>query len=257
MAALKDEITQIALPPKHTDRLIRYVDQIDKQYREVTERLLTAASSGLNLTLVLHEVEKGIRHLYNALRSEVSHERVLALAKELAEQVDSIAWLLRQGGNASVKVSDLIEHVDFAWHTRFAAHKIAFINGIAGGSPNFTTKCNRRLIMSALMNLVDNSIYWLSTVGKDRRLWVGTSLDLSEGPAIIVADNGQGFSDPPEHLIVPFFTRKPEGTGLGLHLASEIMKNHGGQLVFPSRGDVKLPKELKGAIVALTFRGGH
>lgn len=257
LAALKDEIMQIALPATHTDRLVRYVDQIDKQYREVTERLLTAASSGLNLTLVLHEVEKGIRHLYNALKSEASHERVLVLAKELAEQVDSIAWLLRQGGNANVKVSDLIEHMDFAWHTRFAAHDIEFINAIGAGSPNFTTKCNRRLVMSALMNLVDNSIYWLGTVAKGRKLWVGTSLDLSEGPAIVVADNGPGFSDPPEHLVVPFFTRKPEGTGLGLHLASEIMKNHGGQLVFPARGDVKIPKDMKGAVVALAFRGGH
>ena len=44
-------------------------------------------------------------------------------------------------------------------------------------------------------------------------------------------------SDPPEYLVEPFITRKEDGMGLGLHLASEVMKNsQKGRLVFPDAG---------------------
>lgn len=69
----------------------------------------------------------------------------------------------------------------------------------------------------------------------------------------MVADNGPGFIDPPEYLIEPFITRKPDGMGLGLHLADQVMKAQGGKLVFPERGDLDLPKGLDGAVVALIF----
>jgi nitrogen fixation/metabolism regulation signal transduction histidine kinase len=82
-----------------------------------------------------------------------------------------------------------------------------------------------------------------------------TSRDFAEGPAIVVADNGPGFNDPPEYLVEPFMSRKPDGMGLGLHLADQVMKVQGGKLLFPERDDVTLPAEFDGAVVALVFGG--
>jgi C4-dicarboxylate-specific signal transduction histidine kinase len=116
----------------------------------------------------------------------------------------------------------------------------------------------RRLIIATLMNLIDNSIWWLDNKGaKDKRIYVGTSAEDLGAPAILVADNGPGFQDPPEFVVQPFFSRKPDGMGLGLHIANEVMKAHGGKLVFPEAGDVKLPPGFDGAIVALVFGGGQ
>lgn len=70
-----------------------------------------------------------------------------------------------------------------------------------------------------------------------------------------MADNGPGFIDPPEYLIEPFISRKPDGMGLGLHLADQVMKAQGGQLSFPEPGDVTLPEGFDGAVVALIFGG--
>jgi signal transduction histidine kinase len=58
-------------------------------------------------------------------------------------------------------------------------------------------------------------------------------------------------------MIEPFFSRRG-GMGLGLYLVHEVMTKmfgdgHQGELLFPSRGDVTLPKEFTGAIVALKF----
>lgn len=53
---------------------------------------------------------------------------------------------------------------------------------------------------------------------------------------IEIADNGVGVA---EHVIdmafVPFFTTKPQGSGIGLSLSRQIMINHGGDLVYINR----------------------
>ena len=109
--------------------------------------------------------------------------------------------------------------------------------------------------LASLMNLIDNSVYWLVNKGhRDKRIYIGTTRALKGGPALLVADNGPGFADPPAYLRQPFITRRPEGMGLGLHIVDEVMKAHGGRLVFPDRGDVPLPAPYSGALVALQFK---
>jgi two-component system sensor histidine kinase PilS (NtrC family) len=50
---------------------------------------------------------------------------------------------------------------------------------------------------------------------------------------IQVIDNGPGISaEHQEHLFEPFFTTRHEGTGLGLHLAREMMQLNRGDILF-------------------------
>ena len=58
------------------------------------------------------------------------------------------------------------------------------------------------LVLGAVNNLIDNSLYWRGVRWPDgdadgailkRRLFIGGSDDLVDGPAILVADNGVGF----------------------------------------------------------------
>lgn len=74
--------------------------------------------------------------------------------------------------------------------------------------------------------------------------------------AIIIADNGPGFTLPTEYAVKPFVTKKPGGMGLGLYIADEIMTAHKGKLIFPEKSDFALPKEMEGAIVGLVFEEG-
>jgi len=59
--------------------------------------------------------------------------------------------------------------------------------------------------------------------------------------------------DDPEDLIEPFFSRRNGGMGLGLYIVNEVMRVNKGKLLFPSPGDVDLPPQYDGAIVALQF----
>ena len=41
--------------------------------------------------------------------------------------------------------------------------------------------------------------------------------------------------------------------GLGLHMADEVARVHGGRLIFPDKGEITLPEQFTGAIVAFEF----
>jgi signal transduction histidine kinase len=51
---------------------------------------------------------------------------------------------------------------------------------------------------------------------------------------ILVEDEGQGLANP-ENIFVPFYTTKPEGTGIGLVLCRQIIEAHGGHLSIANR----------------------
>jgi signal transduction histidine kinase len=62
----------------------------------------------------------------------------------------------------------------------------------------------------------------------------GRILESSEGPArleISIADTGQGIpeTDLP-HVFEPFYSTKPEGSGLGLSVVYRIVQDHGGHV---------------------------
>ena len=102
--------------------------------------------------------------------------------------------------------------------------------------------------------LVDYAIYWLDAKsGEDPRIYIGSTLDLPGGPTLFVADTGPGFQDAPESLVQPFMSRRPEGMGLGLHIADMVMKAHNGRLVFPTPQELNLDDSYVGAIVGLQF----
>lgn len=75
-----------------------------------------------------------------------------------------------------------------------------------------------------------------------------------DGPSIIIADNGLGFSVEPEYLTQPFKTKKVGGMGLGLYFTDLVMNMIGGKLIFPDSSDLEIPKPYQeGACIALVF----
>jgi signal transduction histidine kinase len=236
------------------DELGHYIDSIERQFRSVVERLLAAASAGLTLATVIHEIEKGIAELRRAVGRDLSPDRLRQLAEHLSELVDGLTYLTRRSGKSKEKASALIGQALFNTEYRLRQHKIRVFNGLEQGDRDFTVSCTRRLIITTLVNLTDNAIWWLVNKGAaDRRIYIGAREGLDGHLGIVVADNGPGFLDSPELLTQPFMSRKPDGMGFGLHVAKEIMKAHGGPLLFPQAVDGGLPEAFDGAIVALAF----
>lgn len=79
------------------------------------------------------------------------------------------------------------------------------------------------------VNLLENSIYWLGTLKqKDNKIFV--DIDTTENDIVIIfSDNGLGIN--PEdigYIFDPYFSRKPDGIGLGLTIVGEIIAEYGG-----------------------------
>ncbi len=247
-----------SMPEAVKAEVVPAVDELEKQYLEMRDRLLTAAGSGLALTVVIHEVEKAIRSLVVAIERKASLPELKNISDHMAELIEGLTYLTRKSGRKKESFSKLASQAAMNVGYRLRAHDIALELGFEQGATDLTVVCTRRLILATLMNLIDNSIYWMSNKGgTDKRIYIGSTNDLRGGPALIVADTGPGFSDPPDLLVEPFVTRKPEGMGLGLHIADQVMQAHDGRIVFPEDGEVDLPSVYTGAVVALKFGGGE
>lgn len=90
------------------------------------------------------------------------------------------------------------------------------------------------LVEQVLINLTTNSVQALhGRTGGVIELEGGMN---DRGQVVLhVADNGPGIrKETLENLFVPFFTTKPDGTGIGLSLSRRIMRMHNGELTVAS-----------------------
>lgn len=91
-----------------------------------------------------------------------------------------------------------------------------------------TVHGNREALAGALLNLATNA---LQAAGETAQVNIRTQVS-GRQVEIIVADNGPGV--PPElreRIFEPFFTSRPDGTGLGLAVARSVARAHQGEVV--------------------------
>ena len=83
--------------------------------------------------------------------------------------------------------------------------------------------------------------------GKAPRVWLDARLSERGRPVIEIGDNGPGVDAAlGDKIFLPFFTTKPEGSGIGLALARQVMLVHKGAITAGARPG-------GGALFRLTF----
>ncbi len=242
--------------------LIKYLDRIEKDYESISETLLKAAGAGLNLSVVVHEMEKNVSELKILIDKEITGDRIKTLVNHLSNLIEGYSALIRSRGKKKENIIKVIDHAIFNMEHRLEYYKIEIIKEYKSFSGNTDLYVVRNLLLNSLMNIIDNSIWWLDYSKKGTEERKKIFINLIEYPyehiSIIIADNGCGFALPADEMIKPFVSAKPDGMGLGLHIVSEIMLAHNGKLLFPDESDYKdydVPEEFKsGAIVVLAFK---
>ena len=247
------------------DEFELYVAKIERDYQNMQETLLTAGMSGLNLAVVFHEVERGVRALHQVISEGEDVESAAMQARDLMRLLDGFATLLRRDSKRQHSGKQLLDAARQFNMLRFRHHRIQLVcpslHSDDEGFPvalrirasrGSVEQPHRQLSVLASSQVVGPP--GTHEIAPTRKLYMGISHEFDAGPAVIVADNGTGFQgDDPENLVRPFFTYKPEGMGLGLYYANLAMELNGGQLAFPQHGEVELPEEFDGAAVALIF----
>jgi nitrogen fixation/metabolism regulation signal transduction histidine kinase len=185
----------------------------------------------------------------------VLEERV----KTLSKLVEGYTILIKNSEKKLRNLKGIIDQCVFNIEFRLDAHQIKLAKGYEKKFANLEGICSEDHVLNALMNLFDNSIWWLGySKVKAPEIFLDISDKVPGYTTIIVADNGPGFTKSTEELIKPFVTDKPGGMGIGLHLTDQIMQSLGGKLLFPDAEDINLPGRFEdGAIIALAFKKGE
>jgi signal transduction histidine kinase len=187
-------------------------------------RMLTAVSHDLRtpLTRLRMRVERS--------KDSASKEAMLADITTLTSMIEESLQYLSSNATAEplrkVDISSLLQTIatDFC----DLGHAVSY-----SGPERFGYLCKQKALIRAVTNIVENAARFGTTV----RIELGTNL---QGEAqIMVSDNGPGLEDGLHDKVVePFFkadkartSNSNSGFGLGLSIADEIVKGHGGSLL--------------------------
>jgi len=131
-----------------------------------------------------------------------------------------------------VVVKDLLEEIATLHKKELNDSSIAV--SIQLQSNDLTLQADKTMIEQVLINLIKNAIQAFDNQPEKR---IVLSAHTNEGHIIIsVRDNGNGIdADAMERIFVPFFTTKKTGSGIGLSLSRQIMRQHGGQITVKSK----------------------
>jgi two-component system, NtrC family, nitrogen regulation sensor histidine kinase NtrY len=111
---------------------------------------------------------------------------------------------------------------------------------------NISLEADYSQVEQILINLIKNASEAMS--GKEAGIIYLKAFYAEEGTVIQVEDNGGGISsDIIDDIFVPFYTTKENGSGIGLSLSRQIMKNHNGTISVNSKSG-------KGSVFTLKFQ---
>lgn len=259
------------LGQKHPiSRMVRKSDEDIREgvvrLQEHFSRLLMTAGIGQLVDLVIHEIgapvsraNRELAHLdkrlaamlYGSNRSEAAEsvakikawlEQIIALRNRLDPKTAGM-----RGRSTTFDVREEIEGNKVLFENLLAKQKIQV--RVRAPKEPVGVKMVRAALGQVLANLIDNSIYWLTRHHGDGK---GGQIDIllattENGFRIRLCDDGPGVDEADqERIFDPYFTTKPNGMGLGLHIARQVMERYG-KLVY--RDDCRLA----GACFEATF----
>jgi signal transduction histidine kinase len=219
------------------DRIRHGVDRV----REVLSRYRRLASLGALIDLVVHEGRQPVTAIVNEAdlgtrdlsRDMVKPERLKSRFALIADQANLLATVFRKieplggrrrGRPVEVLVEDIIRDA-FAVVMAEAQQSKIKIDLPKTKTPITADPAE---IQEVMLNLAMNSLYWLREVPAERRrIQVRVERPKTGELRIVFSDSGPGVpSDVRDRIFEPYFSARPDGFGLGLTLAGEIVSDY-------------------------------
>ncbi len=206
-AEMMDELVELLEQP---------IAELDEEDREDAEDLITTVKENLI------KIDQHGRRADSIVKNMLLHSREGSSEKQIV------------GLNALTQ-----EGLNLAYHGARAADKGFNVDLQVNLSDDVgQIECLPQDLQRVILNLCSNGMYEAvkhsNSSGDPAVLMVSTKKE-SDRYLVLVSDNGGGIpTDVRGKIFNPFFTTKPsgEGTGLGLSMSFDIVKQHGGELSF-------------------------
>jgi signal transduction histidine kinase len=133
-----------------------------------------------------------------------------------------------------VSIVEMLEELKLLAKHDLEANNIQFTMDVKPA--NLAISIDPELIQQVLINLVKNATQALSEI-EERKIEVKAFQEKGH-TLITVKDNGPGIDEEAQtKIFIPFFTTKRSGSGIGLSLSRQIMRQHGGSISVRSKID--------------------
>jgi len=214
----------------------------DEEFRRTADRL---AHLGELSAVVAHEIRNpltGIRTTIQFLESKLADDDAMRPSLgEVISELDRIETIITdllvlarpsRGDRGLVDMNALIEKSIDAVGAQIEESSITLRRELAGDLPK--VEVDQSTVQQVFLNMLVNAIDSMEGV-EDATLKISTALRRYrvKRPTVEVSfsDTGTGIpQDVKDRIFDPFFTTKTMGTGLGLPLSLQIMKDHGGTI---------------------------
>ena len=231
---LGNEPGQILMLNDMTER--RILQERMNQHKRLTAMGEMAASLAHQIRTPLSSALLYLSHLRQPVLED---DKRLRFADKVTDSVRHLEKLVsdmlifakgEMGGGERVPVSELIDaiihNIDAELDRTHTQLELADDAGDA------QVRCNRDILVSALINLAHNA---MQAMGEGGTLTLRSEV---QGPwvEIIVEDTGPGIDEATQaRIFEPFYTTRANGTGLGLAVVQAVARAHQGELWLDSR----------------------
>ena len=206
-----------------------------KLFRVMTHEIMNTVAPIASLSDALSKEEN--------LDVKAGLETIAASSKDLIRFVESYRNFtqMSQPVRKAVMVDEMMERVLLLNKTRIAEQGVSLT--YTANSPDLLIYADEGQIVQIVNNLIKNAIQ-----AGANAIRISANLNKEDQTVIYVTNNGQAIPlAKQEEIFVPFYTTKPNGTGIGLSLSKQIMVRHNGTLLL-EQSDSKM------TVFALVFR---
>ncbi len=246
-------VTQITLG-RHGSRLLVEIEDITQHRRLTRENALLAQLDGSRLMVrqLAHEIKNplgGLRGAAQLLEREFLDPSLREYTRVIISEADRLTHLLdsmlgpgRPPAKQLINVHELLERVYHLLRSE-APERVQIVRDYDPSLPALTVDPNH--IIQAMINLGRNALHALAGSDEEApaltlRTRASTGVSIGATRHRLVAsiqfeDNGAGVPTAiRDTIFYPLVSGRPDGTGLGLGIAQDLVSRHGGLIEFDS-----------------------
>lgn len=211
--------------------------------RRVEQQLFESeklAAVGRLAASIAHEVNNPLEAIKNSLylmqtgRDAEKNARFLEIARKETERVSHIirqmlGFARRSGEVGWVDVNQLLEETLVLLDKKLRQSGVRLARELDPGLPRVRARADQ--LRQVFLNLLLNAQQAIDGKGEIRVTTSQYTQSLQPSVSIQISDTGVGISqDDLARIFEPFFSTRKKGTGLGLWVTQDIVRQHGGRL---------------------------